>query len=110
MSVNSRNKGHAFEQWFVNVLKVYGYYAETSRYANRKLDDLKVDIVDDTDFYFQLKAVERMEESYHKLLKSMPTNKVPVVVHKKNNQGVIIAMKLTDFQNLLLYRKTSNGE
>ena len=103
-TINARQKGHDFERWFCNVLKVIGWEAETSRYANRKLDDLKVDIVDDTDFYFQLKAVERMSESYHKLLASMPTNKVPVVIHKKNNEGCVAVMKLTDFQDLMLYR------
>ena len=105
MTINARQKGHDFERWFCKLLEVYGYESSTSRYSNRELDDLKVDIVDNTQFYFQLKAVERMDQSYHDLLKSMPDDKIPVVIHKRNNKGAVAVMKLTDFQDLLLYKE-----
>ena len=104
MSINVRKKGHTFERKFCEYLRIYGYDAVTSRSESRRLDDAGVDIVDNTKFYFQLKAVERMAKSYHKILKDMPGGKVPVVIHKKKNEGTIVAMRLEDFSNLLLYK------
>lgn len=102
--LNARAKGHTFERKFCEYLRIHGYEAVTSRSESRRLDDAGVDIVDNTKFYFQLKAVERMSKSYHKILKNMPLEKIPVVIHKKNNEGTIVAMKLEDFANLLLYQ------
>ena len=103
--INARNKGHKFELDIVNLLKVYGYEAVSSRSESRNLDDQKVDIVDNTPFYFQCKAVERMAESYHDILKSMKKGKVPVVLHKRNNKGIVAVMNITDFCDLLLYKE-----
>jgi len=105
MSINARQKGHAFERWFCELLRVFGYEAVTSRSESRRLDDAGVDIVDNTKFYFQLKAVERLAPGYHEILAKMPTEKIPVVVHKRNNKGSVVVMKLTDFQDLMLYNK-----
>jgi len=101
----SRTKGHDFERKFAEYLRIYGYDALTSRSESRNLDNLGVDLVDNTKFYFQLKAVEKLSPGYHEILKNMPTEKVPVVVHKRNNKGTIIAMKLEDFANMLLYKE-----
>jgi len=102
--INSRNKGKAFEIKFAEYLRIYGYDAVTSRSESRNLDNLGVDMVDNTKFYFQLKAVENMKRSYHDILASMPKDKIPIVVHKRNHKGTIIAMSLEDFSNLLLYQ------
>jgi hypothetical protein len=32
----------------------------------------------------------------------MPTKKVPVVYHKRNNMGTIVSLKQEDFERLLL--------
>jgi hypothetical protein len=103
--INARTKGHDFERKFAEYLRIYGYEAVTSRSENRSLDDAGVDLVDNTPFYFQLNAGERLNTSYHDLLKSMKKGKIPVVVHKRNNKGTIIAMKLEDFANLLLFKE-----
>ena len=67
-----------------------------------RIDDLGVDIIDNTDFYIQCKAVEKLKPSLHDILKRMPTKKVPVVYHKRNNMGTIVSLKQEDFERLLL--------
>lgn len=43
--INSRTKGHSFERDLVHLFKELGFeYCKTSRYANRMLDDCKVDL------------------------------------------------------------------
>ena len=105
MQINSRKKGHKFELDIVNMLKVYGYEAVSSRSESKNLDDQKVDIVDNTKFYFQCKHVERMVESYHDILASMKKGKIPVIFHKRNNKGVVAVLTLKDFNDLLLYKE-----
>ena len=102
--MNARTKGHDFERKFAEYLRIYGYDCVTSRSQDRRLDNLGVDLVDNTKFYFQLKAVERLKPGYHDILKAMPKDKIPVVVHKRNNKGTVIAMRLEDFSNLLLFQ------
>ena len=100
--INSRAKGHAYELQIVNRLKELGYDAVTSRSESKRMDDLGVDIIDNTDFYIQCKAVEKLKPSLHDILARMPTDKVPVVYHKRNNKGSIVSLKQEDFERLLL--------
>tara|TARA_E500000081_G_C6078966_1_gene326796 strand:- start:549 stop:866 length:318 start_codon:yes stop_codon:yes gene_type:complete len=103
--INARAKGHAYELQIVNRLKELGYDAVTSRSESKRMDDLGVDIIDNTDFYIQCKAVEKLKPSLHDILKRMPTDKVPVVYHKRNNMGTIVSLKLKDFEKLLLQKR-----
>ena len=103
-TINSRNKGHTFERDMAEFLRIYGWEAVTSRSESKALDDQKVDLFDNTPFYFQLKCVERMTKSYHDLLKEIKKGKIPVVLHKRKNKGVVAVMQLEDFANLLLYQ------
>ena len=100
--INSRAKGHAYELQIVNRLKELGYDAVTSRSESKRMDDLGVDIIDNTDFYIQCKAVEKLKPSLHDILARMPTDKVPVVYHKRNNKSTVVSLKLKDFERLLL--------
>jgi len=106
MSKAARVKGHGLERETVIQLKAYGWQASTSRYSNRELDDLKVDIDTDAPFNIQCKAVERLSMPVHQLLfKDMPTDKTPVVFHKRNNKGTVVSMRLSDFFKLLIVKK-----
>ena len=107
---SARQKGHNYEQVFCKMLRYFGWEAVTSRAESRNLDDKGVDIVDNTPFYFQLKAVERMNTSYHDLLQSMPMEKIRVVVHKKNNKGSVVVMMLEDFQEIHLNKGYQSKE
>ena len=99
---SARQKGHAFEHTFCKMLRFFGWEAVTSRSESKNLDDKGVDIVDNTEFYFQLKAVERLSESYWSILDNMPIEKHRVIVHKKNNKMPLVIMYLEDFQELQL--------
>ena len=103
--INARAKGHAYELQIVNRLKELGYDAVTSRSESKRMDDLGVDIIDNTNFYIQCKAVEKLKPSLHDILKRMPTDKVPVVYHKRNNMGTIVSLKQEDFEKLLLQKR-----
>ncbi len=105
MSRMSRLKGKAFERSFVEYLRIYGWDAHRTSQQDKKLDEAGVDILSNTKFHFQLKAVEHLNKSYHNIIKSMPTDKIPVIVHKKNNQGCLVIMYLDDWANLLLFQE-----
>ena len=100
--INARAKGNTYELQIIKRLKNLGYEAVSSRYINKILDNQGVDIVDNTKFYIQCKAQERLKPSPHDILARMPTDKIPVLYHKKNNQGTIVSLKLEDFERLLL--------
>lgn len=102
--INARNKGHAFERLFCKLLRSYGYKAQTSRSESKNMDDLGCDIIDTTPFTYQLKAVEKLSPGYHDILASMHKNELerPVVVHKKNNKGTVVVMRLEDFLEYVL--------
>lgn len=91
-----REKGHNFERLIVNYLKELGYEAVTSRAESRNMDDKGVDLIDNTDYYFQCKAVERIG-SIHDIIESMPQDKIRVVLHKRKNKGILACMYFDDF-------------
>ena len=102
MSIHSKNKGNRYERDLAEYLRELGYDAVTSRAESKNLDDKGVDLFDNSPFYIQAKHVEKMKTSYHDILARMPTEKTPVIFHKRNNKGTIVAMKLEDFTKLLL--------
>lgn len=105
--INSRKKGHAFEQAFCKTLRAYGWKAITARSESKNMDDLGCDIIDDTPWIYQLKAVERLSPGYHEILREMIDNGLekPLVVHKRNNKGSVVAMRLEDFLEFVLGEK-----
>ena len=105
MSKSQRTKGKSFERSFVEFLRIYGYDAHRTSQQDKPLDELGVDILSNTQFHFQCKHVERLTMPHHEILDMMPTDKIPVVVHKRNHKGTIIAMKLEHFADLLLYKE-----
>ena len=105
MSIHSKNKGNRFELETIKLLKDLGYKAVSSRSESRSLDDKGVDIVTDAPFGIQCMHVEKMSMPIHELIKKMRINDIdnPVVMHKRNNKGVIVSMDLALFETLLFY-------
>lgn len=101
-SINSKQKGNRFERAVAELLRIYGWEARTARETDKLLDDAGVDISTNAPFNIQCKHQERLQPGLHKLLDNMPADKPPVVFHKRNNQGTIVAMRLPDFCALLL--------
>jgi len=102
MPVNSRNKGNKYERDVAKEWRAFGFDTKTSRYANRELDDLKVDLVNTGIFNIQLKHVERLSPSYHEILSSMPNdNNYNLIFHKRNRKGDVVVMTKEDFYDIL---------
>ena len=104
MSKANRTKGKVYERSIVEYLRIYGYDAHRTSQQDKELDEAGVDILSNTKFHIQCKAVEHLNKSYHNIINGMPTDKIPVIFHKKNNQGTLVVMKLEDFANLNLYQ------
>lgn len=101
MAINSRNKGKAFELEIIKWFNKKGYNSVSSRSESKRLDDAGVDLCYTKPFNVQCKAVEKGLQ-YHKTLASMPKDtNYNVVFHKKNRSGVVVAMTMEDFGELL---------
>lgn len=98
--INARKKGHAYELVVRDLFKELGYTeCVSSRSESKNLDDKGVDLCYTGPFHVQCKAVENLG-SLHKILASMPKEKMNVVFHKKNRQGTIVAMDVETFLTL----------
>ena len=105
--INARKKGHTFELAIRDVFKDLGYIdCVSSRSESKNLDDKGVDLCYTGPFHVQCKAVENLG-SIHKILAAMPKEKLNLVFHKRNRQGVIVAMELDTF--LALAREFPTG-
>ncbi len=103
--INAKAKGNAFEVLIAQELRDLGYKAVTSRFESKSLDDQGVDLVDDTDFYFQLKRVEALRPC-DDILVSMPKDKTRTVIHKRSQKPAVVSMLWTDFKALMLAGKS----
>lgn len=102
MPRNNRTAGHQFERDTVNRLKALGFEnASTSRYTSRERDDAKVDLCGIDPLNVQCKYTQAI--NMHKVLKEMPTeeNNYNLVYHKRKNQGTVVAMSLSDWEEIL---------
>jgi hypothetical protein len=99
---SARVKGHTFERDIAQKFRDLGWTdCETSRFASKKMDDLKVDLVETPPFYVQCKAVENLGPIQN-VLAEMPQGKmINIVFHKKSRKGTIVAMTEDDFWKLL---------
>lgn len=106
---NNRVAGHTFERFCRTWFRTLGWKeCETSRYASRKTDDLKIDLVDTFPFQVQCKYTQAM--NYAAELGKMPVTKpgvYNVIFHKKKipgkaaSEGTYVIMRLEDFGDLM---------
>jgi hypothetical protein len=93
----ARAKGFGFERRLAKLFRELGYNCTTSRFSAKEQDYLGVDLVGTGNWSVQAKAVEKLG-SLHTILDSMPKDgRTRLVFHKRNRQGVIVAMKEEDF-------------
>ena len=101
--MNSRTKGHQFERDIAFRLREELWpNCQTSRFMGRLFDDHSgVDLTGTPGFNIQCKALEH-SPAYHDILNSMPKGiNTNIVIHKKNNRGIVVAMVFEDFIRLL---------
>ena len=73
----------------------------TSRLESKSKDDAGIDLCNTDPFQVQCKAVEKLG-SLHDVLAKMPQNQhYNIVLHKRNRSGVIVAMTLEDFKEIV---------
>ncbi len=101
MPRNNRKAGHTFEQWARLFFVRLGWEkCLTSRYASRMKDDQKVDLCFTDPFNVQLKYTQAI--NFHTELGKMPDGRnYNIVMHKRKNAGVVVAMSLEDFEDIL---------
>lgn len=107
--LNSKEKGNRFERHCAAILRAELWpECYTSRFMGSAWDDYNgIDLTGTGNFQVQCKATERTPP-YHKILAEMPQNeKTNIVIHKRNNQASIVAMRLADFIKIV---KTSRGQ
>ena len=100
--MNSRSKGHGFERQMAEKLREIWPDCFTTRFKGSSwLDQCGVDLVGTPGYNIQLKALERAP-SYHDILITMPAGESKnIVIHKRNNKGCVVVMKLDDFMKLI---------
>jgi hypothetical protein len=98
----ARIKGHAFERKIAEWWRARGFEnCKTSRFESKMLDDKKVDLTHTGPFYCQCKAVENLG-SIHNVLAEMPKEeKYNLVFHQRARKGIVVAMMLEDFEEIL---------
>lgn len=97
----SRTKGHNFERSLRQEFRELGFEnCETSRYANRKLDDACVDLTDTGCFSVQAKAYKN-QPNFRKELDKMPQDSnYNLIFHKKPYEKDIVVMYKEDFYEI----------
>jgi hypothetical protein len=94
--MNVKQKGNRFEQLVARMLRKYFPDVATSRERNKWLDNQGVDLVNTGCFYIQCKHVERGLDP-HKVLEEMPkSNKLNVLLWKRNRKGTLVVMNMED--------------
>jgi hypothetical protein len=98
--LDAKNKGKRFELRIARLWeKIHGGIVKRSRTVNIELDNEGVDLVGTDPFLIQCKAVER-NINYMDILERMPNDGIRVVVHKRNNRPIVVALYLDDFMDL----------
>jgi hypothetical protein len=99
---SSRVKGHTFERDMAKLFREMGWErCVTSRAESKSKDDQKIDLCFTDPFNVQCKAVENLG-SIHRVLADMPDDtNYNIVLHKRSRSGVIVAMSLDDFKEII---------
>jgi hypothetical protein len=102
--MNSKQKGSQFERHCAALLRAELWpQCYTSRFMGSAWDDYNgIDLTGTGDFNIQCKAAERTVP-YHTILNNkMPQgSKTNIVIHKRNNSGSMVAIRLEDFIQIL---------
>lgn len=102
MPINSKKKGNAYECKIAVELRDLGFEgAVTSRYASKKRDDEKVDLMHTEPFNVQCKAWKSAPNLHIELSKMPKDGNYNVIFHKRPYKGDIVAMTKEDFYELL---------
>ena len=110
MAVNSKRKGAAGERELAKKLNEYGFETRRSVQYNGKADDGKADLVNLPGIHIECKRVERLNvsEAMAQAINDAKDGETPTVFHRKNREGWLVTMRLSDWMDL--YRKYKEAE
>ena len=110
MAVNSKRKGAAGERELAHKLNEYGFETRRSVQYNGKADDGKADLVNLPGIHIECKRVERLNvsEAMAQAINDAKDEELPTVFHRKNREGWLVTMRLSDWMEL--YRKYKEEE
>lgn len=101
MPINSKKKGSAYECEITRELQSRGFPdALTSRYASRKRDDEKVDIVNTDPWNAQCKATKKAPNFHDELDKMPQDGNYNVIFHRRPYKGDIVVMRKETFYEI----------
>jgi len=105
--INSKKKWNKYELDVRKMYKSLGYNTETSRYANRKKDDEKVDLVNTWFVNVQCKHYKNLSVwKVVEVLKEMPRDEKLNIVHAKiTNKWSVVILNEKDWIHLLELNK-----
>ena len=102
MPINQREKGIRFERQLANKLKEYGYDCRrTAQYCGKTEESS--DVVGLPGIHIEAKHQEKMR--LYDWMKqaandAKESGNLPAVFHKKNNEDVLVTMRLDDFMKI----------
>lgn len=103
----SRTKGHNFERQVAKEMRGLGFNdCETSRYANRKLDDACVDLTETGCFSIQCKAYKNQPNFRTELDKMPEDSNYNLVFHKAPRKRDLVVMYKEDFYEIIQMLKS----
>ena len=102
MTINSRNKGNAYERQIINEIKALGFDAVSSRSESKNMDDAGVDIITELPFNIQCKRVERLHDP-EGIIENMPPDKIRAIFTKKNRKDDLVILKKSDFYRIIMF-------
>lgn len=100
MAINSREKGKRFERKLAGMLRDYGYNCRRGQQYSGANGD--ADVIGLPGIHIEAKAREKLN-LYDAMAQSKSEARagcLPVVMHKKNNCGVLVTMELDSFMRL----------
>lgn len=103
----SRTKGHNYERQIAQEMRELGYTeCETSRYANRKLDDACVDLTNTFPFSIQCKAYKNQPNLRKELDKMPEDSNYNLIFLKRPYQKDTVTMDKEDFYEIIKMLKS----
>lgn len=98
----SRTKGHDFERKIAQEMRDLQFEnCETSRYANRKLDDACVDLTCTSPFSIQCKAYKNQPNFRTELDKMPDDENYNLIFHKQPYKKDIVVLYKEDFYEII---------
>lgn len=104
MPINSREKGARFERKLANILKDYGF--ENARRGQQFCgSNGDADVVGMDGIHIEAKNVQALNifKAMEQSRRDARENEVPVVMHTKDRQPILVTLDLDNF--IKLYRK-----